>query len=226
MGSQCNFNEVDVACFCCCSENGSINANLLVEMLKTMDSLKVFDRSDKVSPFLLVLDGHGSRFELPFLQYINNPLTHWNVCVGVPYGTLYWQVGDSSEQNICFKMALTKYKRDLLTRKELVGGEFAIEKEDVPCLVSRAWQDLFAQIHTNKNAIAERGWTPLNYDCLLHPEIASTRWHGCVEQDHSNNCGDNDNNDTIIVETGNSTNSSCIGSTSRSVEPLSRLIPF
>jgi hypothetical protein len=225
MGSQCNFNEVDVACFCCCSENGSINANLLVEMLKTMDSLKVFDRSDKVSPFLL-LDGHGSRFELPFLQYINNPLTHWNVCVGVPYGTLYWQVGDSSEQNICFKMALTKYKRDLLTRKELVGGEFAIEKEDVPCLVSRAWQDLFAQIHTNKNAIAERGWTPLNYDCLLHPEIASTRWHGCVEQDHSNNCGDNDNNDTIIVETGNSTNSSCIGSTSRSVEPLSRLIPF
>ena len=61
-------------------------------------------------------------------------------------------------------MVLTKCKQDLLTRKELVGGEFAIEKEDVTCLVvSRARQDLFAQIHTNKTAIAERGWTPLNY---------------------------------------------------------------
>jgi hypothetical protein len=223
MGPQCNFNGVDVPCFCCCSENGSITANLLVEMLKTMDSLKVFDRSDGVSPFLL-LDGHGSRFELPFLQYINNPLTHWNVCVGVPYGTSYWQVGDSSEQNGCFKMALTKYKRDLLTRKELVGGEFAIEKEDVTCLVSRAWQDSFARIHTNKNAIAERGWTPLNYNCLLHPEIASTRWHGCVEQDHSNNCGDNDNNDTIIVETGNSTNSSNISTAAGASVPPADLL--
>ena len=165
MGPQCHYNGVDVPCFCCCSENGSITADLLVEMLRAMDSLNVFDRTDGISPFLL-LDGHGSRFELPFLQYINNPLTHWNVCVGVPYGTSYWQVGDSSEQNGCFKMALTKYKRDLLTRKESVGGQFAIEKEDVTCLVSRAWQDSFARIRTNKNAIAERGWTPLNFNCL------------------------------------------------------------
>jgi hypothetical protein len=194
MGPQCNYNGVDIPCFCCCSENGSITANLLVEMLKAMDSLKVFDRSDGVSPFLL-LDGHGSRFELPFLQYINNPLTHWNVCIGLPYGTSYWQVGDSSEQNGCFKMALTKYKRELLTRKELVGGEFAIEKEDVACLVSRAWQDSFARIRTNKNAIAERGWAPLNYNCLLHPEIAATRCQGA------------DNNDGTMEETsGNSKN--------------------
>ena len=81
----------------------------------------------------------------------------------MPYGMSYWQVGASSE-NECFKMVLTKCKQDLLTRKELVGGEFAIEKEDVTCLVvSRARQDLFAQIHTNKTAIAKRGWTPLNY---------------------------------------------------------------
>ena len=151
MGPQCHYNGVD----------GSITANLLVEMLRAMDLLNVFDRSDKFSPFLR-LDGHSSRFELPFLQYINIPLTHRNVCVGVPYGTSYWQIGDSSEQNGCFIMVLTKYKRDLLTRKESVGGQFAIEKEDVTCLVTRAWQDSFACIRTNKNAIAERGWTPLN----------------------------------------------------------------
>jgi hypothetical protein len=31
----------------------------------------VFDRSKGIPPFLL-LDGHGSRFELKFLQYINS----------------------------------------------------------------------------------------------------------------------------------------------------------
>jgi hypothetical protein len=62
----------------------------------------------------------------------------------MPYGTPYWQVGDSSEQNGCFKMALTKYKQDLLSQKELVCGKFAIEKKHITCLVSRAWQDSFA----------------------------------------------------------------------------------
>jgi hypothetical protein len=210
MGPQCYYIRVDVPCFCCCSENGSITANLLIEILRAMDSLNVFDRSDGISPFLQ-LDGHGSRFELAFLQYINNPLTHWNVCVGVPYGTSYWQVGDSSEQNSCFKMALTQYSQDLLTRRESVSGQCAIEKVDVTCLVSRAWQDSCACIRKNKNAFAERGWTQLNYNCLLHPTIAATQWQGCLERDkHGNDCDDNDINidNFILAETGNSINNS------------------
>jgi len=62
-----------------------------------MDKLNLFYHSDGVSSFLL-LDGHGSRFELPFLEYINNEAHKWKVCIGVPYGTSYWQVGDSTEQ--------------------------------------------------------------------------------------------------------------------------------
>ena len=57
--------------------------------------------------------------------------------MGVPYGTSYWQVGDSSEQNGCFKMALTRYKRELLRRKELAGVEFGINKEDILTLLIR-----------------------------------------------------------------------------------------
>ena len=73
-------------------------------------------------------------------------------------------------------MALTKHKRDLLVRKALVDKEFAIEKDNVTyLLVFQAWEDLFARICTNKNAIAERGWTPLNYNCLLHSEIMATK---------------------------------------------------
>jgi hypothetical protein len=174
MGPTCTFNNKTIPTFCCCSENGSITAELLVEMLKALDKLEVFDRSDGVPPFLL-LDGHGSRFDYDFLKYINEPETKWNVCIGVPYGTSYWQVGDSNEQNGCFKMALTRHKRNLLNKKEERREEFAIHKSDIVYLVSMAWADSFARIESNRNAIADRGWSPLNYNCLCHPEILSTK---------------------------------------------------
>jgi hypothetical protein len=148
-------------------------------MLKTIDKLTVFGCSDGVPPFLL-LDGHGSRFDLKFLQYINAVRTKWNVCIRVPYGTSYWQVGDSTEQNGCFKMALTKHKRNLLARKEEERLEFAIEKNDVVYLVHQTWNDSFARVDSNKKAIAERGWSPLTYNCLLHPEILATKYKSSI----------------------------------------------
>ncbi len=149
-----------------------------------IDSLGVFDRSDRVPPFLL-LDGHGSRFDIKFLQYINDPATQWNVCIGVPYGTSYWQVGDSTEQNGCFKMALTRHKRNVMKKKESQGAEFAIDKKDIVDLVARAWDDSFARILTNKKAVADHGWSPLNYNCLLHPEICGTRKEALCETNSS-----------------------------------------
>ena len=122
--------------FCSCSESGSITAELLVRMLAQMDSLELFDRSDGINPFL-ILDGHGSRFDCSFLEYINSPLTPWSVCIGVPYET-YWQVGDLSEQNGSFKMELTVAKRDLLTKKTEHDLLFAIEKSYIVALVSTA----------------------------------------------------------------------------------------
>jgi len=71
MGPDCNFQGGTVPTFCCCSENGSIMAELLTEMLKAINKLNVFDRADGIPPFLL-LDGHGSRFNLMFLEYIND----------------------------------------------------------------------------------------------------------------------------------------------------------
>ena len=168
MGPTCTFNNKTIPTFCCCSENGSITAELLVEMLKALDSLDVFDRSDGIPPFLL-LDGHGSRFDYHFLKYISEPETKWNVCIGVPYGTSYWQVGDSNEQNGCFKMALTRHKRNLLNKKEERREEFTIEKSDIVYLVALAWADSFARVDSNRNAIADRGWSPLNYNCLAVP---------------------------------------------------------
>jgi hypothetical protein len=140
MGPSCTLNGITVPTCCCASENGSITADLLTDMLATIDKLKVFDRRDRVPPFLL-LDGHGSRFDLKFLRYISNTATKWNVCIGVPYGTSYWQVGDSSEQNGCFKMALTKVKRQLLAEKSKRREEFAIEKDDIAFILHQAWNE-------------------------------------------------------------------------------------
>jgi hypothetical protein len=87
-GPTCFFNGKTVPALCCCSENGSITADLLVGMLSTMNKLNLFDRSDGIPPFLL-LDGHGSRFDIKFARYVNTEQTRWIVCIGLPYGTSY-----------------------------------------------------------------------------------------------------------------------------------------
>jgi hypothetical protein len=62
-------------------------------------------------------------------------------------------------------------KRWVLTKKSNNGYPFAIEKSDIVKLVALAWNESFAQEGTNRKAIAARGWNPLNYNVLLHPEI-------------------------------------------------------
>ena len=109
-GPVCEFKGKILPTMCCCSESGCITADLLVAMLKVFDKSEVFlERTDGIAPFLL-LDGHGSRVQLTFLEYINNPANPWSVCIGGPYGTSYWQVGDSSQQNGSFKMNTGKAK--------------------------------------------------------------------------------------------------------------------
>ena len=112
----CQFNGKEIPAMIRWHESGSITSEILVDALKTLDNLKVFPRNDGVSPFLL-LDGHSSRLQAPFLQYINTPEDHYVTCIGVPYGTALWQVGDSKEQNGSFNMAMTLEKRNLVKKK-------------------------------------------------------------------------------------------------------------
>jgi hypothetical protein len=104
MGATCIFEGNDVQCFVSCSENGSITSNLLAVMLKRMYDLTLFPRGDSLPDPFLLHEGHGRRFDFPFLEYINNDQYKWITCIGKPYGTNKWQVGDSSQQNGSFKM--------------------------------------------------------------------------------------------------------------------------
>ena len=84
---------------CRWSENGSVTSEITGKL-----------------PFFLV-DGHGSRFKLPFLEYINDEAHKWVVCIGVPYGMSMWQVGESKEKN-------GQYKTHLVEKKENYDFEY------------------------------------------------------------------------------------------------------
>ena len=53
------------------------------------------------------------------------------------------------------KIQLTKCMRDVLTQKDRRHAAFAVEKENIVDLVSKAWDESFAHIATNQKAVAE-----------------------------------------------------------------------
>ena len=113
--------------------------------------------------------------ELPFLQYINDPLHLWRALIGVLYGTSLWQVGDSAEQNGEYKMALSRIKKILVKWKERkMIARLTIEVAEIMILINYAWERSFARVETNKVAIAERGWFPLNRKLPISTQLRST----------------------------------------------------
>jgi hypothetical protein len=174
-GPTCSFKGKDVPCIVASSDEGGITSKLLVDFLKAMDALDLFPREEGGPQPFLLLDGHNSRFEVPFLEYVNKPETRWITCIGVPYGTSYWQVGDSSEQNGSYKMALTRAKKELVLKKQRMCFTNArVEPYEVVIIVNEAWKKSFGRSTFNKEAIAARGWYPLTRNLLDHPEIAAT----------------------------------------------------
>jgi len=173
-GPTCKFQGKEIPCMVRWTPKGSITSAILAEALEHIDSFGVFDRSDGKSPFLL-LDGHQSRFELPFLEYITDNKHEWQVCIGVPYGTSLWQVADSKEQNGSYKISLSKAKKEFLEQKlRMFIDPPSLAPTDVIPLVNVAWSASFSRIDKNKKAIAERGWGPCNRNLLLYKEIQNT----------------------------------------------------
>ena len=174
-GPECIYRGKKVPALVQWNESASIITHLLVEMLQTIDALNLFPRENNMRPFLL-LDGHCIRLELPFLQYINTPKEHWVVCIGVPYGTAYWQVGDSKEQDGSFNIAITQAKQDLLETKDALGlyDEGIVDTHLIP-IINSATKRSFGRVDKNHNAICVRGWYPLNNALLLDPDIINTR---------------------------------------------------
>jgi hypothetical protein len=190
LGPICTYKGVEIPSYVTCCKSACMSSEILTDILRHVDSYVHFDRSE-CSPFLLI-DGHQSRFGLDFLRYIREPEHQWTVCLGVPYATHLWQVGDSSEQNGSFKMALKEAKRKILEHKFQFRLPLKILKTDVVPLVHQAFLKSFARKETNVKAASDRGWRYLNYRLLANPLIAerpkeSTSVIAAVEKAQMNN---------------------------------------
>jgi hypothetical protein len=168
-GPTCTVDGKVIPTFIGCSERGGITPEILKEAIAHIDSFNVFDRVE-ATPVLL-LDGHGSRFDQQFLDYVNAPATNWCVLIGVPYGTHLWQVADSSEQNGSFKCELKRAKQFVIRKKGELHLPMQVEKTDIVGIVHRAFQVSFGNQVNCKKAIRSRGWNPLNYNLLDDPEL-------------------------------------------------------
>ena len=84
--------------------------------MKEFDTLDLFPRVNGRMP-VIVIDGHQSRLDPAFIAYINNPAHLWKVCLGVPYATRLWQVGDASEQNGAAKTEWYREKSKVVSYK-------------------------------------------------------------------------------------------------------------
>ena len=67
-GPTCKFKNKDVPAFICWHESGSITSQVLTEVLQTLDLFYLFPHNNPfIKPFVL-LGGHCSRLEIPFLS--------------------------------------------------------------------------------------------------------------------------------------------------------------
>jgi hypothetical protein len=152
-----------------------MTGSILTKIFATLDQLSSFDeaRAEGRRPFVL-LDGHNTLFNLEFLEYINSTSHCWSVCIGVPYGTSLWQIGDSDHQNDQFKVRITKMKENILMTRMEKMMEIELIPYDIIPIVNYGWSGSFQNTSNNLKAILERGWNPLNQMLLLHPDLRKT----------------------------------------------------
>jgi hypothetical protein len=94
------------------------------------------------------------------------------VCLGVPYATMLWQVGDASEQNSFVKLEWYSEKAKLLVWKSEQGLPRAIRPEDAMFIMNRIFFKAYGNQKNNCKATAECGWFPPNRKMLEHPLLA------------------------------------------------------
>ena len=111
-GPKCKFNSKVVECLTFGSESGGITGEILVGILQYFDEIDLFPRQRDGPIPMLIVDGHQSRLDPSFVEYINDHQHKWKVSFGVPYATNIWQVGDASEQNGKFETEWYKKKHN------------------------------------------------------------------------------------------------------------------
>ena len=154
--------------------NVSITAEIMTDILATLDHVGVFNWQEGATPFLLI-DGHRSRLDMEFLEYFCNPTHEWAVVMGVPYGTALWKVGDIPEQNGSNNMASVEIKSNIVMDKEkYMCDRPTIEPHKIISIINYAWSKSFGKVKSNKKAISDRGWYPYNRNLMIDPSVRTS----------------------------------------------------
>jgi hypothetical protein len=182
-GPVCTFQGHTIPSVVRRSSSGGITPEILVGVLQHYD--KHVPRKEGDPSPAAILDGHGSRLSIEFLRYINNldrdgevvdgSNHQWNIYLGLPNATAYWQVGDSSEQNGAFKNLQRKVKEDIRDRQRLFYENNKISRHHCVFILHQVFPDCYGNVEGNKKAILQRGWNPLNRGCLSIPEILKSK---------------------------------------------------
>ena len=170
-GPKCKYRGKEVRCLTFASDSGGITGAILVKVLEYFDEIDLFPRYPGGPIPMLIVDGHQSRLDPKFVAYINNKAHEWRVCLGVPYATVLWQVGDASEQNGKFKIEWTKVKEWMMVWKSINCLPLTIGPTDIIPLVNRIFHKSYGSINSNLKALADRGWNPPNRKLLEHKEL-------------------------------------------------------
>ena len=173
-GPKCRYNGKIVDCLTYVSESGGITGDILVEILKYFDDIDLFPCIDGDPIPVLILDGHQSRLDPKFVEYINDEVHQWKVCLGVPYATTLWQVGDASEQNGMVKLEWYRERKALLLWKNEHDLPRAIRPEDVMPLLNKIFFKAYGNVIANRKADADCGWYPLNRMLMEHRSLQTT----------------------------------------------------
>ena len=72
---------------------------------------------------------------MEYANAVNAKEYKWTVYIGMPFGTSYWQFGDSAEQNGSFKISLSCAKTELVQKRAQASLEYALEKSDIVIIV-------------------------------------------------------------------------------------------
>jgi hypothetical protein len=173
-GPTCTFQGKEAPYHVNVLPNASITFTMLAEMLSNIDCAGMFDHEPNGPKPFLLLDGHHSQFELPFLSYIVDFNEHpWVVCIGVPYGTHIWQVADLSELNGAFKMGLTNAKNLIYAAKQNDMKKWLVS--DLIPIIYQAFQTSFGMVDKALKAIIDQGCRTLNYALLEHHKVLKTK---------------------------------------------------
>ena len=173
-GPRCNINGIEIPCYVSCSPHGGITSEMLADIFRCLDRLNVYPRGEGIPNPCLLLDGHGSRFEEPFYEYIMDKEHTWGCFVGVPFGTGHWQVGDATQCNGTFKNAFTKAKEELVERRKALSLPVKFQASDIIPMLNKAWASSFGDPSMTMKALSDRGWNPLNRAVMKIPEILAT----------------------------------------------------